>query len=732
MVKPLLIIAILAVFLGSCSVQQTVVELGPNEVKLHGKVEDLQGVPLPNSYVQVSDENYVKLQAARTNKKGEYEFILPRYSTYKVWVGSYSNILNTMFSHIPETKTLKPGAVSELEADFNLMPGANIVIHAYDESGNLIRNKRFREITDSRVFVTEMPDKSCVSSLCAICDEYSNWEWNQAIPAIVVTPGILNMVHVQWEIPEFGKVMLLLDNEGKGYYTGEPGGVLAINLNYEAAKSKLAAIQRDYDLFKEQGYEVSNTVDSDIELGKEHLKIASDYLSRPIFPHIRDAIGELNLSLKYTSQAHEQLYLDKATADIEKYRKGIARIEILDSGNKQMADYTLQIKQTSSDFQFGANPMGPAGGYDKQYVKLMKDMGINYANITPRWGRIEPEKGVFDWENIDGYQNISGLVDDGFQLIGSLSMWFYRSGQVGYDFCPLYQDGMTIEELKENVFNHMYALASRYRGKIDVWEINEINLPYANVLKLTTEQKLQICDVFVKAVKMANPEAKILVSSVASPYEFNVAQVEDSKDKLDYVSFPEFLDLLIQRDIPVDIIGLEFYYSGVNNDGNASVSLDLVGISDILDQYMCFGKPILVSEFSAPSVQAPGSAWWHRPWDEETQAEYVEEFYTIAFSKPLVHGITWSWGICDSDAFIVSGGLLDDSLNPKPAYFALKNLLSSWTTSGSGKTINAGEYNLTGFGGEYQVIIKDTDGYSFSTNIHVTEQKTSLFTIRVE
>jgi len=727
-ISSLIIVLILAVLLGSCSTEQLVSKPGPNEIRLYGKVQNIDGQPLRNSYVQVSDENYVKLKSTRTNKNGDYEFILPRQSQYKIWVGAYSNIIKSVFSYIPATKTLTPSEAQEFEADFTLNPGANIVLDAYDESGNLIRYKSFTEITDSKIFVTKLSNEACNSSVCVIQDEDSNWDWNYAIPAIIVTPGIFNRIRVLWEISGFGKVMVSLDNEGKGYNVAEQGGVLTINLNYEAAKSKLAALQRDYALFKGQGYEISSYVEGYMELSKKYLDAATSYLEKERSSEMKQAVQQLDLSLRYASIADEQLYLDKAKTDIEKYRKGTARIEIVDTGKTQPGNYTIQVKQISTDFQFGANPLGPAGSYDKRYVTAMKDMGINCTNITPRWGLIEPEKGVFNWENIDGYQNIGGLIEDGFKLTGSLSIWFYCGSKVGYDFCPLYQYDMTFEELKNNVFNHMYTLASRYKGKIDIWEINEMNLPYANALKLNMEQKLEVCDVFAKAVKQANPNAKILVSSMTSPYAFNL-QIENPDDKQNYVPFPEFLSMLVQRQIPVDIIGLEFYYSGVDNEGNSSVSLDLVSMSDIFDQYTSFGKPIVVSEFSAPSVQAPNSAWWHSTWDEQTQSEYVQNFYSIAFSKPLVQGITWSWGVCDKDAFIIGGGILDDNLQPKISYFNLKSLIDSWSTTEATFTASKGEFEFSGFGGDYEVVVKATDGRSLQTKIHITEQETEKITV---
>ena len=701
-----------------------------HHVTLYGYVRDMGGSPLPGCYVNISDENYTTLKNAYTDRDGCYRLDVPQHEFYYVWVGVNSETDKYMFSCIPQSRKVASGQAHAIRTDFNLRPGGNIIIYAYDEQGNLLRNKDFREVTNWKAFATDVNNLPYYNDFSAVNDDYSAWDWDSAIPAFIVLPQTPYKIHVQCEVPEFGKVMLSADNEGKGYVVGKQGEKLILNFNYEAAKSKLAMLQRDYNLFESQGCDILHSVAKDIELSEEYLKVAEGYLTQDPSPDMRSAARQLNLSLKHSLWTHEQLHLVKAETDIEKYRKGSAKINIVDARGTPLGDCSVCFKQVSHDFLFGANPMGGGSGYDPRCANLMSDAGINSSCITSCWANIEPNVGLFEWGSIDHYQDIQAQLDEGFNLMGSLSLWFYRGGEVGCAFVPQYQDDMTFEELKENVYNHMYTLAGRYSGKIDAWEINEQNLPGANALNLTWKQKLEICEVFAKAVKEANPGAKVLNGSCALPYEFGLAKLEDASANMGGISFPEFLRMLNEERIPVDIIGLEFYYSGVNTDGYPQIGLDLVSASELLDQYSSFGRPIFVKELSAPSAQVPGSSWWHKPWDEQTQAEYVEKFYTIAFSKPLVQAIIWAWGISDADSFIVNGGLLDANLKPKPAYFALKSLVDSWTTTGTGVADSEGEYNFRGFAGNYDVTVTTPDGHSLKTTIHVSEQETSEFTIQ--
>lgn len=648
---------------------------------------------IANCYIDASGSDYSSLGNTYTNDAGYYELSVPRQKTYNLWAGKTEQY---NFVYIPQNKE-----TTSDQLDFVLAPGANILINAYDELGNQLRNQSFRQATQSRIFATDLTDLPAYSYFGAVHDGKSNWDWNQAIPALVVEPQTPYKIHVNSEVPEFGMVVLTADNDGHGYSLDKQGDQITINLNYEVAKSSLAMLKKQSDL---------NLADA-IENSTGHLAAAKNYLSQNP-SDMKNAVGELNLSLKYSLEGREQLVLARAKSGIEQYRKGDVKLRLVDDNGKPLSDYRVDFSQTSYDFLFGANPMGVNGSYDAKIANLMKDAGVNQSYITARWRLIEPQPGQFNWDNMDDYQKIDEQLDSGFKLMGALSLWFSPNS----DFSPDYLKNMSYEQLKENVYNHAYNLASRYKGRIDTWEINEMNLASANALNLTQEQRLDLMKVFQKAIREANPQARILNGSTALPYEFN-----------DSIPFPTLLN---NSDI-TDIIGLELYYSGVNTEGYSTVGLDLAAISDLLDSYSCFGKPVYIKELSAPSTQASGSSWLHQPWNTQTQAEYLKDLYTIAFSKPSVHGITWSWGITDSDAFIVGGGLLDAAANPKPAYFALKNLISSWTTTGSGVTDGSGEYSFRGFGGDYSVTIEDPAGSHVSTTVHVTEQQAGLFIIPV-
>ena len=71
---------------------------------------------------------------------------------------------------------------------------------------------------------------------------------------------------------------------------------------------------------------------------------------------------------------------------------------------------------------------------------------------------------------------------------------------------------------------------------------------------------------------------------------------------------------------------------------------------------------------------ATSGGYWRKPWDENIQAQWAKEFYTIALSKPFVESVTWL-DLADRgpQAGIPSGGLLRADLTAKPAYKVVKD-----------------------------------------------------------
>ena len=76
------------------------------------------------------------------------------------------------------------------------------------------------------------------------------------------------------------------------------------------------------------------------------------------------------------------------------------------------------------------------------------------------------------------------------------------------------------------------------------------------------------------------------------------------------------------------------------------------------------------------------------------------------------------------------GGLVDETGRPKKAYWALRNLINSWTTSRSGVTGDDGALQIRGYGGSYNLVITDpSTGARMKTQVEIAEQQSQTVTV---
>jgi GH35 family endo-1,4-beta-xylanase len=319
----------------------------------------------------------------------------------------------------------------------------------------------------------------------------------------------------------------------------------------------------------------------------------------------------------------------------------------------------------------------------------------------------------------------------GFKLSAHPLIWMLP------EFIPEYLKDMPFDQLNQETDEHVSALVSHYRDDINTWVvINEATARHASA-DLTREQITELTKTCIRATRENDPDGRIIINNLFDWYGAGRAIEMLTSDAEPFeLSIPAYLDQLEVEGIDYDIIGQQLYNGGLVDffaewnlgvgDYVGVVTWDLARHSMILDRLSEYGKPVHITEQSVGSTwdsdwSQYGAGWWHRPWDEETQAEFVVQFYTIAFSKERVEAITW-WDINDQESFIVTGGLLDENNNPKQAYYALKDLIAGWTTSGTGQTDANGQIAIRGFGGEYTLAVT-SNGQACTGIAHITEQQ---------
>jgi hypothetical protein len=134
--------------------------------------------------------------------------------------------------------------------------------------------------------------------------------------------------------------------------------------------------------------------------------------------------------------------------------------------------------------------------------------------------------------------------------------------------------------------------------------------------------------------------------------------------------------MIIQSGINFDAFALQFSFG---KDEPGKHLRDMMQISVLLDYFAPVNKPVHVTAVAVPSrTGSPDdgnrTGFWHKPWDQDVQSQWIEQFYKIALGRPFVNSITYSNLADTKGSEIPDSGLLNKDLSPKKAFLVLARL----------------------------------------------------------
>ncbi len=443
-------------------------------------------------------------------------------------------------------------------------------------------------------------------------------------------------LHVFWEITSFGRVYAVADHSGQGYLAGRDR---EITLNDELAASRVARTKRRL-LALEAAYSFAPALRARIEEADALLSQASMQTSW------KGCVDLLQQAHSSASWALEEIEVTKARQDVQhlsaERRKG---------------------------FRFGCNPFAfkRSPAFREHFTQLW-DFGI-----VPFYREmVEPKERHYDWRVMD--ETLTWLQASGLTAKGHPLFWGHEEAT------PFWMKRLNRAALWETVRRQVMETVHRYKDRIKIWDvINEAHdWPPANVFGLQSQEQLELTTLIARSVHEVDQEAVRVFNCCVLWGEY-VAWSEATRPMSPY----RYLHLLQEQGLTFEAIGLQLYYP----------DRDLADISLLLDKFAALGKPIHITELGTPSgerirkqlmhpieeewgahhARVPG--WWHGPWNQTLQADWIEQFYLIALSKPNVEAISW-WDFSDACCIYPFTGLLDSQDQPKEAFFRLQQLIS--------------------------------------------------------
>jgi hypothetical protein len=299
---------------------------------------------------------------------------------------------------------------------------------------------------------------------------------------------------------------------------------------------------------------------------------------------------------------------------------------------------------------------------NKIYVENLTKL---FASVTipVNWAEIEPERGNYDFSQIDACVEL--LASKKLVLTAGPLLRFSKENLPKW----LLEKKLSFEKIRENAYKFVSKIVSCYESTIRSWRVIS-GLNAFNYFGFSFEQILEMTRAANMAAK-AGCDRALKIIEISNPWGEYYAQSSGTIPPLVYV------DMVVQSGINFDAFGLPLQFG--KNQAGMHVR-DMMQISAVLDYFSPVGKPLYISDVEVPSQNNDGpcdvnfAGIWRGPWSQSQQKKWIEQFYEIALSKPFVDGITYSNLADRNNSVIADSGLLTDKLEPKEALQAVSEI----------------------------------------------------------
>lgn len=454
-------------------------------------------------------------------------------------------------------------------------------------------------------------------------------------------------IEVRWNVEGFGYIFISSDNGGEYYQLPPKGKTKTLNLNFELAKSRVIRNKKRIEKHKTNGwlpsYEILSFTNLSEELYNEAKK--SEILS--------EKCGELSeKSLLYAMYASEMIELEKA-------------------------EWEIQKREVRKNFFMGCDSRGFNQMDPELFLELFTNQ-FNYATIThylisDSYRDFEPIEGQLNFDTRDVV--FDQLKKNNIAVEGRPLYWPYKT------VTPDWLRNKSYDELLKYVEKHVRKVVSHYGDGMYAWEIVNESHDWANETQLKPDQITSLTKLACEVAKDTNPKVHRLINNCCPFAEYvQLKKWGEIDAKYPQRTPIKFMRDLADNDVDFTISGQQMYFP----------YRDLADTIILIERYEQFGKPVQLTEVGASSGPSKVSIEngsleinnepyiWHRKWDKNLQADWLEGLYTLAYSKDWIEAVNW-YDFVDPYSWIKNGGLIESPKGEKkPAYDRLLNLQKKW------------------------------------------------------
>lgn len=421
--------------------------------------------------------------------------------------------------------------------------------------------------------------------------------------------------------------------------------------------------------------------------------------------------------------------------NIEKNRKGDAKVVITDKNGTPIKNAKIKIKQKNHEFKYGANIFMldemETEEKNNKYREAFKD-AFNMATVPIYWSDLEPVQGMprFSKDSEKIYRRPP--LDLCLEYCEKYDIEPKAHCLTYVNFTPDWVDLDDVYDTKKKLETRYKVLAENYSDKIRGWEVINETLCYWNGSKEQNSKFFAMDDLvewnFALAEKYFYNNHLIIneASHVWKYWHLNFSRSQ----------YYMLIEKAMKNGARIDSVGLQFHIfcNREKEKDMAEHYYSAENIYRVLDQYAKLNKPIQLTEITIPAYSDDAE-------DEQIQAEIMENLYKIWFSHDSVEAAIY-WNLTDGYAAFAPrgdmnagenyyrGGLLRFDMSKKPAYKAIKNLFENvYRTNLELTTDEQGRSDFRGFYGKYELEITLENGESINKEIDLRKKCKNSFAI---
>ncbi|MEM6392687.1 MAG: endo-1,4-beta-xylanase [Planctomycetota bacterium] len=290
---------------------------------------------------------------------------------------------------------------------------------------------------------------------------------------------------------------------------------------------------------------------------------------------------------------------------------------------------------------------------------------FDFVQVPMPWKALCPEEGNYQW----------GLMDDWVEWSAAQRVPLVAGPLIAFEPGEL-PDWLYIWEhdydtVRDMIYEHVERVVERYKNTVTAWNVVS-GLHVNKHFTFNFEQLMDLTRMCTMLVKKAQPASKAIVE-LRQPFGEYYGENQRSIPPLMYA------DLLVQSSIGFDALSIR-YPMGQAMPGQHT--RDLMQLSNMLDQFSHFGKPVHVT-LGVPSETVTSmmiaraesndpvdaeAGYWRRPWSGVVQSHWLEAALQIAVSKPYIDAVAWHDLVDHPNIELPLSGLVGEDLQARPAW----------------------------------------------------------------